>query len=487
MGPTRLTNHYHSFLQYIQLSVIRDNITSVQRQLQTYQTRLENDTFMLYELQIDYLNSKLNKVLDQLQTLEPNRKKRGLINGLGSVIKSLTGNLDYEDATRYNDALRVLQNNQDKVVSEFNRHISLCKEWLSKHNSILNQLVENQVKINATLELLLDRNAYRDSSLLKYAKFAQLLEIITENVNDITEELLRIENTLAFIRASSTHHSMIGINVLKSMLDKLKELYNNDEIINLELREYYDVIKPSYYYFNDQIVIVFQFPIVSIDTYDLYKLAVVPNKHHQALIPSYPYLATNDNSFVHIEAECPKFGNLYLCDTTINHQIRKESNCIQELITNHILKQSCNFTTVSLSRPAVQKLDDQHYVTSFPRPTRVQLNCRTEDSTSLEGSYLITIPINCHLHTTEFTISNENGKIEGQPLKLMKIPYNAEKQAATSPHLHLNSIDLEGLHSIRDQVMLEQPIHLDTIQSDVLYHTTIPFYFILLSASTLIM
>ena len=41
-----------------------------------------------------------SKILEQINQLNPKstRQKRGIINGLGSIIKCLTGNLDNEDA-----------------------------------------------------------------------------------------------------------------------------------------------------------------------------------------------------------------------------------------------------------------------------------------------------------------------------------------------------------------------------------------------------
>ncbi|XP_026739858.1 uncharacterized protein LOC113506473 [Trichoplusia ni] len=187
-------------------------------------------------------------------------------------------------------------------------------------------------------------------------------------------------------------------------------------------------------------------------------------------------------SYVYIEAECPKLNNWYLCEKGVAHQIRTKADCIQELITNQVLQESCHFTTVTLTTEAMEKLDDQHYVLSFPHETKAQLICNQKDYTSLQGSYLATIPVGCRLKSEEFTISNDYNEIKGQPLKLMKIPYNAEKHAAAATHVNLNSIDLQGLHSVQDKITLQTPVHLDQPQMDTLYHTTIPFYGVLLAA-----
>ncbi|XP_072933555.1 uncharacterized protein [Epargyreus clarus] len=484
LGTMRLTTHHHTFLQYVNLKDIEDKINFIQTQLRSYQNRLINDTFTLYELQIDYLYDRLDKVLYQLQTLEPNRAKRGLVDGLGSVIKGITGNLDQSDALKYNEAIKSLQNNQDEMLSKFNGHISLSKEWMVSHNKALTQLVDNQRKINETLYLILNSDAYRESSLIKYARFAQLLEIISENTEDLMQELLRIENTLAFIHLSTTHHSMIDIKVLQYMLNKVRVLYGSNYIPDLELREFYDIIKPGSFYINKQIVIVFKFPIISKDSYELFKLAIAPNKDNQGLIPPSPFIATYEKTFVYIETECPKLNSWYLCDELVNLQIRSKNDCIQEVITSQRLQESCQFAIVILQREAMEKLDDRHYVLSFPHQARVQLSCGRVDYISLHGSYLATIPVSCQLKTEEFTIVNDNDEIEGQPLKLTGITKSIGIQSSPATHIQLNSINLQDLHGIQERIMAQTP--LQHHHSDVVYHTTLPFYTILSIGSIVI-
>lgn len=481
LGTMRLTTHHHTFIQYVDLNDIEDKVSQIQRQLLTYKDRLINDTFTLYEIQINYLITKLNKILIQLQTIEPNRTKRGLVNSLGSVIKSITGNLDYTDALKYDEALRLLQINQGKTVSDFNKHISLSKEWMTKHSNALEQLVVNQEKINSTLQLILNSNIHKESSLIKYARFAQLLEIASENTEDLMQEILRIENALAFIHLSTTHHTMIDVGILQIMLDKVKSVYGNDHTLNLELREYFDIIKPGSYYSNKQIVIIFKFPIISKDSFDFYKLAIAPNKHNQSLIPPSPYIATNGNSFVYIETECPKLNHWFLCGEKFNHQLRSKLDCIHQLIANQVLKEACQFTKVTLKREAMEKLDDQHYLLSFPEEAKTQLTCGRVDHMVLQGSYLATIPLSCYLKTSEFTIINDNDELTGQPLKLIQIPREGGTASPEKNQIQLDSINLQDLHTVQEKIMAQTPVDPGNFHPNfIMYHTTIPFYIILL-------
>ncbi|XP_063823019.1 uncharacterized protein LOC135080435 [Ostrinia nubilalis] len=486
LGPTKIISHYHSFLQFIDIDYIQSKVNLVRSQLNDVRPQLNNKTLNLYEPHIDYLSKKLEKVADQLQTFEMNRVKRGLIDGLGSVIKSISGNLDYTDAVRYDNALKSLQSNEEKLVSEFNSHISLSKEWMTEHTNILETISKNQIKIENVLNLIINSEASRDTDLVKYAHLAQLLLILGDNIEDLAEELVKLENLLAFIRASSTHHSMLSLEVLRSMLDKLKTLYNKDEVIEVNLREYYDIIKLGSYYTKNKIVIVFKIPIAIPHSYDLYKLAIVPNKHHNVLIPSSPYIAIHRNDFIYIETECPKSNTWYLCEIRINYKPQDQVDCIQTLIATQKLDITCKLTTVLLDREALEQLDDKHYVVSFPKPTKIQTSCGKNTYSTLQGSYLATVPSGCYLQTSEFTILNSNDRTRGTAIKIMNLPPPENFPSTPRSLIKLNSINLENLHASNTKISLQHPVEISKSVEASLYHTTIPLYVVLLSAGALV-
>lgn len=191
-------------------------------------------------------------------------------------------------------------------------------------------------------------------------------------------------------------------------------------------------------------------------------------------------LFTSGNTFVYIEAECPKLDQQYLYVKNANHQIRTQPDCVEKLILDQVLGKSCNLTNVKLLKEAMEQLDDRNYILKFPHLTKVELNCGREDNSQLVGSYLVTLSVNCFLRTPEFTITNENDEVAGHPLKIMIVPNYTETITAALPHLTMNSIDLKKLHSLQDNVMLQTHIRPDRAMNDPLYHTTIPFYTLLL-------
>lgn len=486
LGSAKIISHYHSFLQYVNLQELRDKVISVDNQLDSFSPQLNNKTNSLFEPHIDYLKNKLASVLDQLQTFEINRVKRGLVDGLGSVVKSITGNLDYTDALHYSQAIKNLENNENKLVTEFNSHVSLSKNWTSQYSKILDSIVDNQNKIKILVDKIWLVEASRDYDLVKYAHLAQVLLILTDNVDSISQELLKLQNVLAFIRASTTHHSVLNLYAIRDIIRKLNVLYGSEKVVDLGIREYFDIIRLGFYYVGNEIVIVYKFPIVLPSIYDMYKLSIIPNQHHEILIPPFPYLAIHEKDFKYIEAECPKTSKWYLCEEKRSLQSRSSDDCIQHLITTQQRNKMCSPTTIALEKPAYEELDEKHYSISFPVSTKVHLSCGQDLYKTLQGSYLAVIPHKCYLETPDFSISNTNDRLKGQVMKIMDLPKDDIGTSSSAPTFKLNSINLDRLHTTNEKISLQSPLHLEKGIDYSLYHTTIPMYVVIASACALI-
>ncbi|CAK1554952.1 unnamed protein product [Leptosia nina] len=182
--------------------------------------------------------------------------------------------------------------------------------------------------------------------------------------------------------------------------------------------------------------------------YNLYKLSILPNHLNQVLIPPYPYIATNGNDYVYIEAECPKLSDRYLCKEDLNYHIKSSPDCVAALITVQHLTASCSTVTLVLTKQAMEKLDDAHYSLVFPNETKVILSCGRNEYLNLKGSYLATLPTNCSLHTGDLTIVNANNEINGQPMKILLTSINNSIPSPSLIVLRISSIDLKSLHNL---------------------------------------
>lgn len=485
LGPTRIVSHFHSFVQVINLENVRDRLNSVKQQLQDLIPRL-NKSLSIYEPHVKYLENKLDDISEQLGTFEFKRVKRGLIDGLGSIIKSISGNLDYTDALKYDNAIAVLNKYQNNLAAEINHQISLSKQWVSHNANVTDRIVKNQLKIEEAIKSIFDNNARLESDMAQYVHLSQLFLILGDNIDNLSDEFSKLQNLLAFIRAKSNHHSVLNYNTFLSMKKRLDILYQPDQILDISFREYFDIIKIGYYYKDNEIILIFKFPIVRPTNYILYKLCLVPNRDGKILTPIYPFVAMHEKGLLYIETECPKFSHGHLCEDNISYHHFEQSDCILSLILKQKILESCKFASVTLSSEAMEQLDDQQYVMSFPNETKVRLICFQDQYRMLHGSYFITIPKGCTLHAPAFSATNQHDQIRGNILKIVDIACMKEHYSKPQVKtIKLNSIDLESLHSSNSKIALQEPVNVNTNEVEVLYHTTIPMYVILFGASGL--
>lgn len=485
LGPTRILSHYHSFLQYVSLQELQEKVNSVKTQLNTISPNINNITKSLFQPHIEYLKNKLESVSIQLKSFKMSRSKRGLVNGLGSIIKSITGNLDYTDAVHFNYAIKSLHDDENKLATELNNHISLTKDLTNQYSKIIDSIVDNQNKMTILINKINQSEATRDYDLVKYAHFGQILMILSDNVDLISQELIKLQNNLAFIKVNTMHHSITNSESIRTMINRVIDIYGMQKVGDLDTREYYDIIRVGSYYVGNQIVIVYKFPIFIPHVYDMYKLSIVPNKKHQILTPPSPFLAIHKKDFQYIEAECPKTSKWYICEQKRSLQSETSKDCIHQLITTQHTNEACNPFTIKIDRPAYEGLDDKHYTTTFPTPTKVHLSCGQDLYKILQGSYLVVVPLQCYMETPQFKIVNTKDRLRGQALKIIDMPKGDATIPSPTPTYKLNSIDLTHLHAMNVKISQQSPVNLKGNDDLSLYHTTAPLYVLMLSAAAL--
>jgi hypothetical protein len=121
-----------------------------------------------------------------------------------------------------------------------------------QYTKIIDNIVDNQNKMETLINKITESDASRDNDLLKYAHFAQILLIQSDNIDSISQELNKLQNILAFIKVSTMHHSSLSSPEMQKLVNRLSSLYGNSKLIDLDIREYYDIVKLGSYYMGYQ-------------------------------------------------------------------------------------------------------------------------------------------------------------------------------------------------------------------------------------------
>ena len=145
LGNSKFKQQDHTFLHYFNIDELRHNIITLDNQISTLTETAHNPHYNSYSLPLSkYLGEQLQLIKNKYNSISKHRYRRGIINGLGSIIKSITGNLDQDDAETYSRAILTLQSNQKLIANKINNGISLSKPILERYNTTISTIIYNQ-------------------------------------------------------------------------------------------------------------------------------------------------------------------------------------------------------------------------------------------------------------------------------------------------------------------------------------------------------
>lgn len=126
----------------------------------TYTAEMNN-----YQKIIEGQQKSLETKFSQLTQKMP-RHKRGPFNVLGNLIKAITGNLDQDDARRYDQTITGILNAEKKLKTIVDKQITLTTNAIERFNVSISELATNQALIRSQVNSL--------TSLIKTMKQLQL-------------------------------------------------------------------------------------------------------------------------------------------------------------------------------------------------------------------------------------------------------------------------------------------------------------------------
>ncbi|GJQ70323.1 hypothetical protein Trydic_g22759 [Trypoxylus dichotomus] len=170
-----------------------------------------------YRYIIDHLQEEIESLIKQI--LPSHRQKRGIMNGLGSVIKIITGNMNQEDVERINQQIQDLQQGQ-KNNAKLTNSFCMIVRTLSEIRTalVLRDLTsitdfQSKLPVNPTtanimvLESLIDIKAYQQDSTIIFLLEAPLVDKTTYDLYHLYSLPIPINNAMKLI-IPSTHYSL---------------------------------------------------------------------------------------------------------------------------------------------------------------------------------------------------------------------------------------------------------------------------------------
>ena len=156
LGNSQNIVSFWSFIQIYNITPIINEYISLQESFQRLLITLENSTY-----KEEFFNSYNlvfvleNKIKSQILQINPvafkNRTKRGLVNGFGTIIKTLTGNLDQENAVKYDKAISLILKNEKNLKSIIKEQITITQNSNRLFQTISENITHNQLILESRI------------------------------------------------------------------------------------------------------------------------------------------------------------------------------------------------------------------------------------------------------------------------------------------------------------------------------------------------
>ncbi|KAL4127092.1 hypothetical protein QTP88_011290 [Uroleucon formosanum] len=355
------------------------------------------------------------------------REKRGLINMVGHVQKTLFGTLDDEDGETYNTQIRELQNSRVGMLKIIDKQTSILKLTNSAFKDA--QGMEIQLKsLNITCKNL-------ETSLKRVWDQIDLLEIRTTITNLITTLLLLLQQLvfetdmvgeIIFAAQNGIIHSGIIStrelrmqlrDILISLPGQLKLPFDVNAISLYELSK---TSKLAIVYMNGTLVFELIIPLlnpVELTLYHMIPLPVRREKLYMHLTPEFEYMAISKTheyyltiSVTHL-MKCTELTSITMCPETQPLRIGSAGlPCEVELFMKPtVVPATCTVKYLELTRSIYHKLKYHNkWIYIINTLDDVAVTCDQSDNAKniqLRGVGILTLSEQCRAHTPQVVLT----------------------------------------------------------------------------------
>lgn len=420
-------------------------------------TNYENEYFNSYNVIINLENKIKSQIIQLIPELNL-RKKRGLINGLGSIVKCLTGNLDQEDAEKFNAQIKNLQGNQESLKNIISDQVSLMNISIKNFNEITMNISHNQLILDSRIKQI--ENFIRKTKLTEINNYQYFLTYTVLNQITFTFQIMydileRIETAISFAKLNTLHNSIINpvvfsqeIKTIENFIKPFNLPFENKLENMLKLEK---LIEIKSFQQGTEITFILELPLVEITNYQYYELLPFPvkiNDSYVTIIPKTKFLAISDVSFLEANEKCIEFSNKeFICKNVIKNIIENNVNCELEIIKYSKVIPACNTNQFNLNSPLVYKINTANYIAIIPKALLITETCKEmKNNKNLQpGSYLISIDVDCYIQIKNYKLITRKAlPILPSNIEIPNININLN---LTHKEINFNDINLKQINT----------------------------------------
>lgn len=363
---------------------------------------------------LETLIRKISFAREKLESLQPHRKKRGLINALGTVVKYIAGNPDQEDLQIIQDSLGILQKHENELTGNQMKQIRINESFQNRINNVTNTLR----KISSQLSLI--NNTLRQDTTLENINLIFSTDLLIHVLEDIEEQI------------EFSKQNFISKNIL-SFEDKnyiFQKLTRQD--LNLKfIDEIFLYSSGSIAISNDNIVILVKIPVLDNNHYELLELQTI-NRNQTKIKTDVQWVAKYKNRVI------PQRDKCKICDNSIP----LEDECVYKILTHQ--KPKC---PVVKTKQTIHIREIMRAIIFIDTETKLEIFSSCGDSRTITGPTVIETE-NCTINILNYTFHKEEQFLSNQ--EYLVPTYNKQPETINNTYDKFEELGIDNLKFLEE-------------------------------------
>ncbi|XP_076482272.1 uncharacterized protein LOC143303942 [Bombus vancouverensis nearcticus] len=326
------------------------------------------------------LTNKFNNVKTlgtHLRLLTHSKVKRGLINAIGSISKTLFGTLDSDD-------LQLIDQNIDKLFSEGNELKTIVTNQTALIRKILNTDSLKQLeKVNADIRNEINQVNKQELLVVKIISIESALSDLHFQLNEMFNLILLGKQGIVSPQIIN-HHTF-----LEQYAKALGKHTMNKEFLPEEgnFQNILDISTLTLFVQSEKIFFKISIPTITDSDWDIEQVYPIPTQKNGAFLAPLverPIFFTSGLTYVNVDQmyldkQCRIRRELYICKQTQPiHYRHSKHDCASEIISVDNTMRFCKFTVYKIVEVTFIPLkNENHYIAIPEKP--IELNIFSEE------------------------------------------------------------------------------------------------------------
>lgn len=336
----------------------------------------------------DRLDDSILGIDSHLKKLVNNKKKRGVINGLGSIIKFISGNLDNNDLEKINEHIEELKKGQTREIVRLDKLTVLANHIthrLNEETSIINKVLErNQEVINSVVKIS-ERNDLRailQNELAQSEKLLRFLERVDRTIGLALREIVNLE--------------MFQTDELLKIQTSLEDIYSKTQVplgTRSHLFEILSLAKVGVVAADEVLTFLLKIPILTPTLYRYNRIYPLPNEDNVIIIPPKRYSLRTQDAELWTDEECIQYSKDFLCSVPPIAQLCSPTT-----------PQRCETASIKNDFKIVTTLRNDELLVAFKTPTEIIEECVEHvKRISIHGAFIVSSSCKIIIGTTVYS------------------------------------------------------------------------------------